>query len=399
MAASPRNRGDILSVALPRGMLSRNSNSDGTWFIWMEQKRNPNSGHGSAGSHPTIATIAATLGLSRATVTHVLNGRAIEQRISPGTQRRVLQAAEELGYRVNTSARAIRAGRFGSVALIQSQLGQYLPDELLYGLTSAIMARDLHLVLTQVPDVDASGEPFMVHTMRELSVDGLFVNRHGGSPPPFLERIQRLCIPTIYLNAKQDCDCIYPDDLLGGVLATEYLLRLGHERIAYVESVARCNPHYSEQCRRSGYERAMEAAGRVPRIHQIPNDWNTPGRPGNDQRVDAAMALLRGTDRPTAVIAYEQAEAMAVVRAAHLLGLHIPEDLSLVQFHNNIDDRCFIPVHTVCNMMKEVGEGAVDMLVEKMENPERALPARVVTEVLLEGATCVPPRARAGARH
>ena len=61
---------------------------------------------------PTIATIAAQMGLSRATVTHVLNGRATEQRIRPETQRRVLEVAQELGYRANASARAIRAGRF-----------------------------------------------------------------------------------------------------------------------------------------------------------------------------------------------------------------------------------------------------------------------------------------------
>jgi hypothetical protein len=66
---------------------------------------------------PTIATIAAHMGLSRATVTHVLNGRAAEQRIRPETQRRVLEVARELGYRANASARAIRAGRFGNIAL------------------------------------------------------------------------------------------------------------------------------------------------------------------------------------------------------------------------------------------------------------------------------------------
>src|SRR5690348_7209553 len=112
----------------------------------------------SRSGHPTIATIAARLGLSRATITHVLNGRGTEQRIRQETQQRVLETARELGYRPNTSARAVRAGRFGSVALIQSQLGEYLPPELLFGLTTATAARDLRLVLTHVPNVDASGE-------------------------------------------------------------------------------------------------------------------------------------------------------------------------------------------------------------------------------------------------
>jgi DNA-binding LacI/PurR family transcriptional regulator len=362
----------------------------------MARKQNTDAA-GSRAGHPTIATIAAHMGLSRATVTHVLNGRAAEQRIRPETQKRVLEVAQELGYRANASARAIRAGRFGSVALIQSQLGQYLPAELLYGLTTAIAAKDLHLVLTEVPNVDASGESYVAHTMRELSVDGVFVNRHSGSPPPFLERIQKLRIPAIFLNARQDFDCIYPDDLMGGGLAAEFLLRLGHERIAYVETEMRCNPHFSERDRRSGYERTMASAGKASLVHQLPVDWHTPGEPSVDQRVEAAMRLLAGPDRPTAVVAYELAESMAIVRAAHLLGVRIPEDLSLVHFHNRIDDRWFIPLHTVSNMMKEVGAGAVGMLLEKIENPEQALPARVVPEVLLEGATCMPPRTRRAA--
>jgi LacI family transcriptional regulator, galactose operon repressor len=346
---------------------------------------------------PTIATIAAHTGLSRATVTHVLNGRAAEQRIRPETRQRVLEAARNLGYRANASARAIRAGRFGSVALVQSQLGQYLPAELLNGLTSAMAGRDLHLVLTQVASVDDSGESYLAHTMRALSVDGVFINRHGDSPPPFLERIRRLRIPAIFLNSKQDVDCIYPDDLRGGELAAGTLLRLGHERIAYVETEERCIPHYSEQDRRSGYERAMVSAGRAPWVHRIPVDWrpygpHPPAPRVPDQRVEAAVRLLNRRDRPTAVVAYELTESMAVVRAALLLGLRIPGELSLIHFHSHVDDRCFLPVHTVGNMMQQVGEGAVTMLLEKIENPQQALPPRAVPEVLLEGATCMPPR-------
>jgi LacI family transcriptional regulator len=252
-------------------------------------------------------------------------------------------------------------------------------------------ARDLQLVLTQVANVDDSGESYLAHTMRALSVDGVFINRHGDSPPPFLERIRRLRIPAIFLNSKQDVDCIYPDELRGGELAAGTLLRLGHERIAYVETEERCIPHYSERDRRSGYERAMAAAGRVPWVHRIPVNWRPYG-PHADQRVEAAVRLLNQRDRPTAVVAYELTESMAVVRAALLLGLRIPEELSLIHFHSHVDDRCFLPVHTVSNMMQQVGEGAVTMLLEKIEYPYQTLPSRAVPEVLLEGATCMPLR-------
>jgi len=340
---------------------------------------------------PTIATIAAQMGLSRATVTHVLNGRAAEQRIRPETQRRVLQVAQEMGYRANASARAIRAGRFGNIAFIQSLFGQYLPMELLNGLTKAIADKDMHLVLTQVPDAVFEDEAYLPHTMRELSADGILINRHLGYSQAFLQRIHKLHIPAIFMNIEQAVDCIYQDERMGGRIAAEFLLRLGHERTAYVDTEDPENIHFSKRDRRLGYEQGMASAGKTPRGHLLPLDWRTPGQPGVDQRVESARLLLARDDRPTAVLAYEMTEAMAVVHAAHLLGLRIPEDLSIIAFHNRIDDRYFLPFQTVSNRMEEVGAGAVDMLLEKIEDPEAALPARVVPVALLEGATCMPP--------
>lgn len=345
-------------------------------------------------THPTIATIAEQMGLSRATVTHVLNGRATEQRIRPETQHRVLKVAHELGYRANAAARAIRASRFGNIALIQSLHGQYLPHELLHGLTKAIAAKDMHLVLTQVPDVVIDDEAYLPHTMRELSVDGVLINRHVGFSQSYLDFIHRLGIPAVSLNVKQEFDCVHPDDLMGGRIAAEFLLRLGHERIAYVDTDEPENKHYSKDDRREGYEQAMTSAGKTPHVFLLPKDWRMAGSPGMDQRVEMAQRLLACNDRPTAVIAYELTEAMAVVHAAHLLDLRIPEDLSILQFHRWIDDRVFMPIQTVSNVMMQVGVEAVEMLQAKIANSPAALPARVIPVEMLEGATCMPHRAR-----
>lgn len=333
------------------------------------------------------------MGLSRATVTHVLNGRGTEQRISPDTQYRVLKAAHELGYRANAAARAVRAGRFGNIALIQSLVGQYLPNELLHGLTTAIAAKDIRLVLTQVPDVAIDNELYLPDTIRALSVDGVLINRHVGVPPPYLTYIQRLGIPAVFLNVKQEFDCVHPDDGMGGRMACEFLLRLGHERIAFVDTEDPENRHYSRLDRRAGYELAMASAGKPPQVFLIPKNWKAPGEPDLDQRVEAATALLARENRPTAIVAYELAEGMAAARAAYVLGLRIPHDLSLIQFHSGLDDRYFIPMHTISNEMSEVGAAAVEMLLEKIENPQTALPAKAVPLKLLEGATCLPHRA------
>jgi LacI family transcriptional regulator len=331
------------------------------------------------------------MGVSRATVTHVLNGRATQQRIRPETQRRVLQVAREMGYRTNAAARAVRSGRFGNIALIQSMVGQYLPNELLDGLTAATADKGLHLVLTQVHDIPIEDESYLPHTMNDLSVDGVLINRHAGTAQPYLEQIHRLRIPAVFLNVKQEFDCVHPDDLAGGRLATEHLLGLGHERIVYVDTEDAGNKHYSKTDRRSGYENAMRSSGKTPRIFLLPADWSDTGQPSLDRRVATAQILLQGADRPTAILAYELTEAMAVVRAAYAVGLKIPEDLSLIQFHHWFDERVFLPIQTVTNAMDRVGQKAVEMLLQKIENPGVPLPATIVPVAMLNGATCLPP--------
>ena len=344
-------------------------------------------------AHPTIATIAAQMGLSRATVTHVLNGRATEMRIKPETQERVLKVAHELGYRANAAARAVRAGRFGNIALVQSLYGQYLPNELLQGLTKAIAARDIRFVLTQASDTVIDDETYLPHTIRELSVDGVIINRHLGFSESYMAHIQRLGIPAIFLNVKQEFDCVHPDDLTGGRIAAELLLGMGHERIAYLDTDEPENRHYSKQDRRAGYEQAMQSAGKTPQIALLPAAYPAPGHPGPAMRIEAARLLLMQANRPTAILAYEIAETMAVVHAAHILGMRIPQDLSIIQFHHRIDLRYFIPIQTVSNAMREVGTAAVEMLLEKIDRPQTPLPTRVVPVKMLEGATCMPLRA------
>jgi len=345
------------------------------------------------GQHPTIATIASEMGLSRATVTHVLNGRGAQQRISPETQQRVLEVALRLGYRPNASARAIRAGRFGSIGLVQALRGLYLPPLLLDGLSRAVTDLRMHLVMTQVPDDVIDDEAYFPHALSDLSVDGVLVNRHTGCSQAFIRRLHELHIPAVFINVGQEYDCVHPDEVGGGRMATAFLQNLGHERIAYVDKDEPGETHFSVRDRHAGYVLQMEDAGCMPWRHSLPSHWEITGRLDADARVESARELLARPDRPTAVVAYELTEAITVTRAASLLGLRIPQDLSIVQFHDWIDDHSFIPIHTVCNVMHLVGAEAARMIVEKIDRPETALPARIVPMHLIPGASCMPPGA------
>lgn len=340
----------------------------------------------------TAATIATHTGLSRATVTHVLNGRAEALRIHPETQRRVLEAARELGYRPNASARSLLTGKFGNVAMLQSLRAAYLPAPLLLGMAEALSEHNMHLSLAEVPDNVMDEARYLPKSMRELSADGLIINRIVRLPESFIRAAQALQTPAIFLNVKQKDDCVHPDDLAGGRLAANHLLALGHRRILYVGAAVNEPEHYSEIDRRLGYEQEMQEAGVEPWLLRLPADPTTEQQALNDPRVAVAREFLaNASPRPTAIIAYEFAEAMAVLHAAHQLGLRISQDLSLLMFHSHRDHRICIPVTTISNSVRHVGQEAVRMLIEKIENPGLVLPSRAVPMELLTGGTCSRP--------
>lgn len=342
-------------------------------------------------SNVTMASIAAHTGVSRATVTVVLHGRGDEERIRPEIQQRVRDAARALGYRPNVSARALRDGRFGNIGLVQSYNSIYLPIELLRGISDAVSARKLHLMFKEVQATTMDEEAFLPSVVGELTADGLLINRIPDLAPRFIDLIHEYRIPAVFLNVNEPVDSVHPDDVFAGWFMTDHLLQLGHERIAYVASKRTPSAHYSEADRRAGYVSAMGQAGREAWILEMPEYPKTSEEGIYDPRIAAAEQLLRRPDRPTGIVAYELAEAMAVVHAARGLGLSLPRDLSLILCYHGPDHRFCVPLCIFTNGMYQVGTTAVEMLVEKLANPDLRLPPRPVRGEYLGGATCAAP--------
>src|SRR4028119_2280943 len=184
-------------------------------------------------SRVTVAHVARHLELSAATVGHVLNGRANELRISATTQERVQQAARELGYRPNLSARSVRTGRFGVAALIQPWRGIYLPPGLLLGISQELHRHDMHLAISDAPQESLGEAEFLPKVMRDLAADGLLVNVINEVPPAFEEALQRSSTPAVWINTNRPFDCVHPDDFGAAQRITKQILQLGHKRIVY----------------------------------------------------------------------------------------------------------------------------------------------------------------------
>ena len=336
----------------------------------------------------SIRQVAETAGVSTATVSHVLGRRGHSYR--PETCQRVLRVAREMGYRPNASARSMRSGRFGAVALLLSTEPHRssLPGTLLGAIQDVLAKQDLHLTLGRLPDERLTSEGFVPKILRELMADGLLINYFADVPQRLVELIQSYHLPSVWLNVKQRYDAVCPDDIKAARQAVQRLATLGHRRIAYVNYSRPApgnGPHYSMLDRRRGYERAMRQAGLSAQV--IEPEAHTE----RAARVEASISWLTGEDRPTAVIGYGASSALPVLYAAAVGGLRVPQDLSLVTFSDQLVDEAGMPLDTILVPEQGVAEAAVEMLMQKINDPSQQVTSRKVAFGFERGRSVGPP--------
>lgn len=338
----------------------------------------------------TLEEIALEAGVSRYTVSNVLRGRNKEKwACTVERAERIREIAERLNYRPNAAAVATATGRFGAVGLLASRHHPHgaLLNTLLYSIRHHLTERELHLTLGDLPDESLTDEAYVPRILREWSVDGLLINYIAGIPDRMIELIQRYQIPSIWLNAKLESDCVYPDDFEAAQRACNYLQGMGHRRIAYVDYMS--SGHYSTADRLNGYLRAMRSARLKPQIFS-----NARERPQTEW-LDLSCEWLRAPERPTAVITYEADRALPVFCAALKLGLDVPRDLSILSFHDMDVMTVGVRLTTMEIPMVQSGAVAVEMVNEKIGDPGVVLPARAIKANLIEGASCAPPTGKA----
>jgi LacI family transcriptional regulator len=349
----------------------------------------------------TIKQIAERTGLSVSTVGNVVSKASA--RYSEITRQKVFEAVKEMGYRPNSSARAIRNGRSGCAALVLSRGQQealsYMPAGLLDGLDEALSQHNMHLSVSRLSDEELTSDDFAPKVLREFVADGMIVNYTHEIPPRMLELINAHHTPAVWINAKLPRDAVYPNDALAAERATALLIARGHRRIALVslkprglfygcpfEEASR-RFHYSVADRFEGYRRAMRAAGLTPQCAYDDRFVEA------SDSVPAAIEVLRSPDRPTALLLYSQYEAPAVLLAASKLKLSIPDDLVIVNFAPRSDWIAGVHIPAVLIPTVEIGRRAVNMLLRKIEAPNQPCESEAVPYELPEGDV-EPCRAR-----
>jgi len=340
----------------------------------------------------TLQDIAERTGVTAATVSYVLNGRT--DQVGEEMQAKVLQTARRLGYRPNASARAVKSGRHGTVAIVMSpeQHRSTLPPRLLIGIVGELAKHGLNLLLDYVTDEQLTSEATLPCLLRERSCDGMLLNYHAHIPGRLEGLTERFRLPVIWINAERECDSVYPDDFGAGVRAVGSLLAAGHRRIAYVDITYHGAErfdilHFSKPARLEGYRQAMRQAG-LPPICVLPENDRDGAR--------EMQRLLHGADRITAAIGYAHLDVDVVALAAARSGLEIPADLSLVAFSGDNMPIGALKVTSMVIPEQQVGHAAVEMLLKKICNPRHALPSRIQPFEFDAGETLAPAREAGG---
>lgn len=314
----------------------------------------------------TIEEIARRAGVSAGTVSRILNGKNKENRPTIIKRSdRVRRLAKEMGYRPNAAARSMIRGRFGLVALLTcGDLGfDWFAPSLLHGIHHGLEMHDSRLVLNEVCGTMLANKDYVPRLFQESAVDGVLVNIDTKLPATIIPYFESQPIPTVLLNRKHGRRSVFPDEIMGGRLATRHLLGSGRREVGFFKlNTYDREPHYSVHDRRDGYIEAMKSAG-LPahRVRMGCSEYCD--KLGNS--VSCASSFLEEFADVNAVVCYGLIEAVAMHAAIYQSGKRIGEEIDLIVFnereaHANIG----VPLHTMLIPFKQVGLEAVNMVME-----------------------------------
>ncbi len=318
-------------------------------------------------NRPTQVDVARLAGVSRATVSYVLNGQT-EGRvpISEETRQRVLDAIEELGYEPDARAQALRSGATKTIGLIIPDLRNPHFCEYATGIEEAARAAGYNLLLSST----TLNDEYAVDIFKELArrrFDGLILASSfildSDEAQATLDHIRKRGLPLVELSENYGVDSVSADyrDATKEVMA--YLLSLGHRRIGLIYGVG---GHELGEDRLQPYRDSLDAAG-IP----VESDLIVECGPTIEDGYRAAKKLLELSSRPTVIVAINDLLTIGAVRATADLGLRIPNDLSLVGYDDIPMANYLVPrLTTVSKDALTLGRKAFEVLLARIQNPD-----------------------------
>lgn len=333
----------------------------------------------------TIKDIAARLEMSHSTVSRALNDRS---HISEETKRRVREAAEELGYVANLSARMIRGDAGLLVGLVIPDVRNDFYSSISKELADRCKRAGLRMLLAITED-EPETEKSEVRALIEARVSGVIATLTSKPDPATLAFLKG--VPTVQLVRRVpglSKAAVGMDDVAGCQGATEHLISLGHRRIAYVGTSKSIS---AGRDRLAGFLRAHEAHGIEPLadgIELVP--------PRQEFGFDGAARLLALAPRPTAIVIGSSELTIGSLRAIREAGLAIPTDISVVGYGDPVWFDLLSPALTAMSLpVPELADAAAEKLFAQIEGGDekatrRTDVTRIAGRLIVRASTTAP---------
>ena len=313
-------------------------------------------------------------------MSRVLNGSPA---VSEDTRRRVLEAIQTLDYQPSPTARALSTGRTNAIGVVAPFFTQPSVIERLRGISRTLAGSSYQLILLDVEHAEQRAEAFRSLAVRGR-IDGLLSISLAPTEPE-ARRLDKTGVPIVLLDRDHgSIPAITIDDVEGGRLAAEHLLALGHRRIAFVGDEEENRFGFDSSAhRRAGFATALAAAG-AP----LAPEWTLRRPHGRDAARDAAAELLAGAERPTAIFATSDVQALGVMEAAQAAQVPVPEELSVIGF-DDVEAAGYAGLSTIAQPLEEIGALGAEMLLRALSG-EAVEGRRMPLTVIARGSTAPP---------
>lgn len=336
---------------------------------------------------PTIHDVAQLADVGIGTVSRVLND-------SPGvrleTKQRVLAAIESLHYSPNLIARSMISRHTGSIGVLVPFFTRPFFIEVIRGAAAAISKAGRELVLYNV-ETNEQRDSYFRKLSRQGKVDGL-LSISLAPDDAVAAGFEQTGMPVVLVDTySPSLTSLVVDNVEGAYLAVKCLIEHGHRHIGFINGISEGNFRFNKaNDRLIGLHRAIGEAGLLfePELVVV-SEWS---RQGGKM---AALQLLSRPDRPTAIFAASDMQAVGVLEAARSLNLNIPNDLSLIGY-DGIELSELLELSTIQQPMSAIGELGVQKLIAQIEasaeqKPKPELIRLQPTLILRRTVATLPP--------
>lgn len=334
----------------------------------------------------TLRDVARRAGVHAGTASRALNPQT-RSLVNSETAKKVMRAAEDLGYRPNPIARGLKTNKSFTIGVLIPDLTNPLFPPIVRGIEDTLAAVG-YTVLLANSDNDPEKERLHFETMKGRQVEG-FIMATAERDHPLIEDAIATDVPIILVNRTVDSSrafAVIPDDRKGIALAVEHLVALGHRRIAHIVGPER---YSTGKARREGFFEAMKRTGLKPdpAITRYTNTYT------EDEGARVFRDLLEDGGDFTAVVAGNDLLALGCYDVMAEVGLNCPDDLSIVGF-NDIPflDKLRPPLTTIRIPQYQIGVRATELVLKRLEHPDTEPVTLLLNpELVLRGSTS-PPR-------